>query len=1006
MERNNIHIAAIQETKLTSKAKTKATPNYTLERKDRGNDIKGGGLAFLIHESIPYQKVSTPPSLTGDKHLEELTIQVDNNSEPLHIRNIYIPPASSCDAGYVAPINNLRDGLARDSIILGDLNAHHEMWYSEDDKDARGELVAEWISDTDLGIINEDSPTRVTAAASTAPDLSIASARLITTCTWSAECSLSSDHLPILITLSSAIRKVKSQNRTYINFKKADWAGFEQYSEELFASAPISNNVHNSEKFFRSVLTKASKRFIPKGRIPKIINGAPTEAVRLMKERDELRKAQPADPRISEINTRINNTIKQHRQDKWLDTLKECDPGSKKLWDTIKSLNNPGKTPPNLSVKFNNTHYSKPSKIANMLNSQYTPPSSTKPTKAFRKLMRDIKKKSTDSEVIITIEQTKRAIKKAKCSKAVGPDGLSPIMLKYLGPAGLAYLTRLYNNVLNQSIIPPLWKVGRIIPLLKPGKPADEGKSYRPISLLSPAAKILESIILPEIQASITLAPHQHGFRKGRSTLTALQEMNDHITTGLNQKKPVDRTVMVAIDLSRAFDTVNHEILLKDVSELPLKQHLKRFLFAYLRGRQTYVEFRGAKSKHKKMKQGVPQGGVLSPTLFNLYMSKLPSPPGSIRIVTYADDSSVLNSGKHIDPICTQLNGYLDTLNNWFKERNLLISAPKSSATLFTTFSNEMSKELPIMVDNTTVPTVKNPTILGVTFDPTMTFKTHAAKIRDKINKRTNILKALAGTSWGKDKETLLTTHKAISGSVLNYCAPVWTPTLSATAWTSLQASQNAAVRVATGCVKMTAVDHLQAEAKMMGVQDHCEMLSQQFLLATTLPDHPNHSNIDAAPPRLMKSTLRTRFADSVRPLTADGVTDSVSYKQGLKTIHTNCVATTIRKQTNNKVLNAPAPRINKTETSLPRKTRTTLAQLRSGYATTLNSYLHRINPTTYPTDACPNCSSAPHTTAHLFQCSANPTDLEPRILWEDPPAAAVFLDLPTNQDLDLDDND
>ena len=211
MERNNIHIAAIQETKLTSKAKTKATPNYTLERKDRGNDIKGGGLAFLIHESIPYQKVSTPPSLTGDKHLEELTIQVDNNSEPLHIRNIYIPPASSCDAGYVAPINNLRDGLARDSIILGDLNAHHEMWYSEDDKDARGELVAEWISDTDLGIINEDSPTRVTAAASTAPDLSIASARLITTCTWSAECSLSSDHLPILITLSSAIRKVKSQ---------------------------------------------------------------------------------------------------------------------------------------------------------------------------------------------------------------------------------------------------------------------------------------------------------------------------------------------------------------------------------------------------------------------------------------------------------------------------------------------------------------------------------------------------------------------------------------------------------------------------------------------------------------------------------------------------------------------------------------------------------------------------------------------------------------------------
>ena len=84
-----------QETKFTSKAKTKPTPNYTLERKDRGRDIKGGGLAFLIHESVPYQKVSSPPTLAGDKHLEELTIEIINNAEPVHIRNIYIhPPAA------------------------------------------------------------------------------------------------------------------------------------------------------------------------------------------------------------------------------------------------------------------------------------------------------------------------------------------------------------------------------------------------------------------------------------------------------------------------------------------------------------------------------------------------------------------------------------------------------------------------------------------------------------------------------------------------------------------------------------------------------------------------------------------------------------------------------------------------------------------------------------------------------------------------------------------------
>ena len=176
----------------------------------------------------------------------------------------------------------------------------------------------------------------------------------------------------------------------------------------------------------------------------------------------------------------------------------------------------------------------------------------------------------------------------------MGPDDISPIMLKYLGQHAIAYLTNIFNNCLKQSTIPPKWKVGRIIPLLKPKKPADEGPSFRPISPLSPAAKILEKLILPLLQESISFAPHQHGFLKGRSTLTALQGMTDHIKTGLNKKKPADRTVLVAIDLSKAFDTVDHEILINDIVKLPLNDTLQRFLIAYLRGRQTYVEFRGA----------------------------------------------------------------------------------------------------------------------------------------------------------------------------------------------------------------------------------------------------------------------------------------------------------------------------------------------------------------------------------------------------------------------------
>ena len=128
-----------------------------------------------------------------------------------------------------------------------------------------------------------------------------------------------------------------------------------------------------------------------------------------------------------------------------------------------------------------------------------------------------------------TAAQVKEAIKVSKSSKAVGPDGISPIMLKHLGSNGMDFLAKLFNTTINTAIIPSIWKTGKIIPLLKPGKPIDEGKSYRPISLLCPAAKILEKLILPEVSAAVDLQDHQHGFSKHHSTATALQEV--HITS-------------------------------------------------------------------------------------------------------------------------------------------------------------------------------------------------------------------------------------------------------------------------------------------------------------------------------------------------------------------------------------------------------------------------------------------------------------------------------------------
>jgi hypothetical protein len=1009
MEKKNIKIGAIQETKLTGKSKKIKTPNYTFVRKDRGTN-KGGGLAFLVHKDVTFNLEKTPQILEQDPHMETLTISLPGkNNDPLYIRNVYIPPQSSCNQNYAPPVNHLFESLGNSSLILGDVNAHHQLWHSEANEDARGRLLVDTITGLNFGVINEDQPTRVTANASTAPDVSIASSSLIPTVNWNLDNSLSSDHLPIIISLAAEITKTNTPNFTYVNYNKADWPNFQVYTENIFSAAREVTDVFEAEKYFSKIIQQAANKYIPAGRIPRTYNALPTEAARLIDERDNLKKNNPADNRIPELNNNINKLIRVHRKEKWQEYLATCQPGSQKLWKTVKSLNDQPTQPDNQGIDFkDNKPTIDATKLANKFNQQYTPNIDKKPEQALRNTLRSMQSKPKEQPKIkFTPAQTAAAIKRAKNSKAIGPDGLSPIMLKHLGPHGIKFLTDIFNLVLSTAHTPGKWKTAKIITLLKPGKPANKGSSYRPVSILSPPAKILEALILPYLTDAVELADHQHGFRKGRSTLTALQSIRDHIDKGLNRKKPVHRTVSVAIDLSRAFDTVDHHILLRDINNLPLDAYIKRFLCGYLRGRQTYVLFRNSTSKYRKVKQGVPQGGVLSPILFNLYMSTMPAPPGKIKLVTYADDSNVLNSGPKFDPIVKELNSYLATLNDWFKGRNLFISPSKSSATVFSTFSNDCGIVLQIEVDGQIVPTVKKPTFLGVCFDNLLSFRQHAANLKSKLQAKNNVLLALTGSTWGKDKETITTTFKAIGQSLINYCCPIWTPALADTTWEVIQVAQNAALRAATGCHMMSKPDHLHQETKIMMVKEHCEMLSKQFLLSTQLPNHPNRVDWNQPPPprgRQMNETLVSKFGREIQQMSYPGLPTEI-YKQRLKAIHTNSVRDQIANFEHNKVLGAPPPKICDSEKDLPRATRSTLAQLRSGYSIMLFSYKSRIEKRDPVPDICPLCQQPGHTTNHLFNCPANPTTLTPRDLWLRPLECARFLNLAIHDDTDDDTN-
>ena len=295
---------------------------------------------------------------------------------------------------------------------------------------------------------------------------------------------------------------------------------------------------------------------------------------------------------------------------------------------------------------------------------------------------------------------------------------------------------------------------------------------------------------------------------------------------------PPNRTIAIAVDISKAFDTVSHRLIIEMIHLSWLCHNLVRWLVAYLCGRKASCLYQQYHWSFRQVWAGVPQESVNSPALFNFFVSDCPFP--DLDMTSYADDFALLASAPSIVEAEVRANQLCTILVSWADGKQLAIAPKKSSVTLFTL--DPPVPTPPSSANRRRSDSVEQiPKILGVTLDPHFTFGPLTRDCVEWASRALNIMKALAGSSWGFTTETLVATNKAIVLPILNHAAPIWFTQISSSHLDKLEVIQNKNPGVTTRCHQKAVASHLRAETGVLTLKVHLELCCQQFY-ASDLP--------------------------------------------------------------------------------------------------------------------------------------------------------------------------
>ena len=809
-----------------------------------GQGGAGGGVAIYTKKELKFADIS--PDVD-----DIVAIDLKTAKGSLAIVAYYRPPHDDIDFDKVTLLK-VTHGF-KHWIVAGDFNAKHEFFGCQSTNQA-GDQLFDFVEENQIIVANDpDSMTRHVVSSGQTELLDLA---LVPRCMGGqlSDCfvgeDVGSDHLPLHLKLKTAGNIERYPVRMVRVLARCDW---EAYANQIDQGI---DEVDDAVEW-RSETVDARCEEIQQCIASAIDTACPLQPVRagaftvtrktlaMIKLKRKLRRKcqKTGDPELrmlyNKLKRQVKFAIEAEKLESWndatagLDNLKGA-----RLWKKFKMLTGEGTSNRSITRVFGNDGEltSTPKATAEAFAAHLSKVHTThegpvfcastrqtveaavhgRDTSNYLPCFRKVPEELDDHPLVDAIEpdEVARALISCKTKSSPGSDGITYGMLKRVPFKMLAILAQLYTVCLMAGYFPPRWKAAIGVMIAKPGKDGKVVSSYRPISLLNTLGKLFEKVITTRLYRHLGECSF---FNQWQRAYLAKKEAAEHIYR-LSQYIKLAKenrgwtTTVISLDVEKAFDSVWHDGLRYKLSQIELPVKLVRLLSSFLSDRTISVRIAGELSDPVSLQAGTPQGSVLSPLLYLIYVNDVPIDPVKNKCDggQFADDISLWTLDKSMKVTRLRLQRALSDLELWCSRWRIKLNVAKTQLVRFP----KRKEKLELKLFGEPIAEKDELTLLGVTFDQRLSFGRHCKRKAKEAARRVGLLKKVSGQGWGASERVLLNLYKQYVRPVLEYgSAGIAEAAKSSLA--CLQRVQNSALRTSLRLPRRTRIKKLHKLARM-----------------------------------------------------------------------------------------------------------------------------------------------------------------------------------------------